>query len=114
YERKQQHEKAIDDLNEALEINPRYAEAFEARARNYLRLQRVDLALRDADRAVSLKPIEVGFMLTRARIFEAVGRNADALADYRRVLDIKPSTPAAIDGLRRLGVSPSSALALPR
>ena len=109
-----QHDKAVADLSQAIEINPRYAQAFGARARSYLKLQQAELALPDADRAVSLEPIETGFMVTRGLAYESLGRTADAIADYRRVLALKPSMQAAIDGLRRLGVSPSSAVASPR
>ena len=53
-------------------------------------------------------------LVTRAQINEALGRSADAIADYRRVLATQPGLSAAVEGLRRLGVSPSSALAQPR
>jgi hypothetical protein len=52
-------------------------------------------------------------LLTRGQVLEALGRTAEAIADYRRVLTTRP-LQAAIDGLRRLGVSPSSGLASPR
>ena len=47
-------------------------------------------------------------------IYEALGRTQDAIADYRRVLAADPSMKGAIDGLRRLGVSPSDRAASPR
>jgi tetratricopeptide (TPR) repeat protein len=106
YERRELYDPAIADLSRAVEINPRHGSALNARARIYLRTDQGMLALGDAERAVSLDPFDEEFRDTRAHVYEALGRIREATADYRRMLSGNPSLKSAIDGLRRLGVSP--------
>jgi tetratricopeptide (TPR) repeat protein len=106
YERTEQYDQAIADFSKAVAINPRYGGALDARARVYLKTDQRMLALRDAERAVSLDPFGEEFLDTRAHVYEALGRAQEAIADYRRMLSSNPSMKSAIDGLRRLDVSP--------
>jgi tetratricopeptide (TPR) repeat protein len=108
YERRERYDLAIADFSKTVEINPRQDEAFDARARIYLKTDQPTLALRDADRAVSIDRFNAKFLSTRARVYEALGRVQNAIADYQRVLSHDPSVKPAIDGLKRLGVSPSA------
>lgn len=114
YESREQHDPAIADFSTVVGINPRHGGAFDARARIYLRTYQHLLALRDAERAVSLDPVREEFLDTRAHVYEALGRTQEAIADYRRLLSGNASMTSAIDGLKRLNVSPSALNAPPK
>ncbi|MEW6264366.1 MAG: tetratricopeptide repeat protein [Thermodesulfobacteriota bacterium] len=49
-------DKALDDYNAALNLNPQYAEAYFERAGAYAKKNRVKEALADANKAVDLEP----------------------------------------------------------
>jgi tetratricopeptide (TPR) repeat protein len=108
YESREQYDQAIADFTKTVEINPRHGAAFDARARIYLKTDQPMLALRDAERAVSLDRFNAEFLHTRAQVYEVLGRAKDAIADYQRVLSDDPSMQSAVNGLKRLGVSPSA------
>lgn len=101
-------DQAIADFSKAVELNPRNGRAFAARARVYLKTGRYAPALRDAERAVSLDPYDEASREARAHAYEALGHIREAVADYRRLLSGNPSMKSALDGLRRLGASPSA------
>jgi tetratricopeptide (TPR) repeat protein len=108
YDSSEQYDQAITDFSKAVEINPRYGGGFDMRARIYLKTDQPTLALRDAERAVSLDPFDEKFLDTRAHVHEALGHAQEAIADYRRVLSSNPLVKSAIEGLERLGASPTS------
>ena len=49
-------QQAIEDLNQAITLNPKYAEAYNNRGYVYMRLQNYESALNDLNRAIELRP----------------------------------------------------------
>jgi len=86
---------AIDDLNRALDLDPRRGEAHALRAAAYRRVEALDLALEDADRAVELAPRFPEAWLERGILKRLAGDNAGARRDWREVLLLEPDGSAA-------------------
>lgn len=97
---------AIDDLTEALKLDPRSAEAANNRA--WIRFKAGDptRALTDADLAVRLDSTLAYVWDTRGNINEALGKKDAAIRDYRKALSIDSGYQASAEALQRLGASP--------
>ncbi len=85
---------AIDDLNKALELEPRYAIALAFRAAAYRYVGSLDLATDDAEQAVRLAPTLAEGWLERGILNRIKGNDAGARADWLRVLIIDADGPA--------------------
>lgn len=91
---------AIDDLNRALEIDPKNVEALVFRASAYRYVGGADaleLALADATHALALSPNSVPGLLERGNIRRLRGDNAGAQADWQRIIALAPTSEAAKD-----------------
>lgn len=89
---------AIDDLNRALEADPKNVDALVFRASAYRHVGGTDaleLAQADADRALVLSPNSVPGLLERGNIRRLRGDNAGAKADWQRVIALAPQSEAA-------------------
>jgi len=89
---------AIDDLNRALEADPKNVDALVFRASAYRHVGGTDaleLAQADADRALVLSPNSVPGLLERGNIRRLRGDNAGAKADWQRVIVLAPQSEAA-------------------
>jgi tetratricopeptide (TPR) repeat protein len=105
YMKKGAYDAAIADYTRAIAINPDFS-IYNNRAWTH-HLEGDDSGgLADADEAVKLAPKNPFCLGTRAAIYETLGRRDDAIADYRAAFALDPKDPEAIDGLKRLGVSP--------
>ncbi len=81
---------AIDDLNRALEIQPRYGIALALRASAYRFVDSLDLAMHDAEEAVRAAPALPEAYLERGILRRLRGNLAGARADWLRVLVLEP------------------------
>lgn len=86
---------AIDDLNRAIELDPRRAEAYVFRATAYRYVDAPDLALQDAEAALALKPGLLEALVERGILRRLAGNAAGARADWISVLQRSPESPAA-------------------
>lgn len=77
---------AIDDLNRAIDLEPRYGMAYAFRAAAYRYVDSLDLARDDAERAVRLAPDLPEGWLERGILRRLAGDAAGARADWLRVL----------------------------
>jgi tetratricopeptide (TPR) repeat protein len=77
---------AIRDLNQAIEINPKYAEAYNNRAFINMRLKRYDRVLSDLNKAIELRPNYPHALMNRGDLYKHLGDKAKAIADYDRVI----------------------------
>lgn len=85
---------AIDDLNKAIELEPRYGIAFAFRAAAYRFVDSLDLALDDAEQAVRLSPDLPESWLERGILRRLKGDPVGARADWLRVLTLDPDGAA--------------------
>src|ERR1700736_1449315 len=70
YANDQRFQDALNDLNEAIKINPRDARAYEQRAAVEMRINDYDKALADYGEAVKTDPGEIRYHLYRGYIYE--------------------------------------------
>ena len=85
---------ALDDLNRALELDPRRAEAFVFRATAYRYVDAFDLAFQDVESALALKPGFPEALVERGALRRLSGNDAGARADWISVLQRAPESAA--------------------
>jgi tetratricopeptide (TPR) repeat protein len=56
-----QFEKAIQDYNQAIELDPKYTHAFNNRGTAYIKLKQFEKAIQDYNQAIELDPELDGF-----------------------------------------------------
>lgn len=86
---------AIDDLNRAIELDSRRAEAYVFRATAYRYVDASDLAMEDIEAALALKPGLSEALVERGILRRLAGNDAGARADWIAVLQRTPESPAA-------------------
>ncbi|MGE0715511.1 MAG: tetratricopeptide repeat protein [Alphaproteobacteria bacterium] len=90
---------AIDDLNRAIELAPRRADALVLRATAYRYVDSLELAEEDLTRALTLDPRSVDALLERGILRRLRNDVAGARRDWMEVLRLQPEGAAA-DGAR--------------
>jgi tetratricopeptide (TPR) repeat protein len=85
YEKKNDYDKAIANLDLAIGLNPR-ASYIAQRASAYERKGVYDKALADYDRIIQLLPGNTMYMVERAMAYERRGDYEKAFADYHRIV----------------------------
>jgi tetratricopeptide (TPR) repeat protein len=84
-----QHQKAIEDFSEALDITPDDQGIYERRAYAEMRLNDYDRALADYNELIKRKPNEARYYLLRSYIYEVKGDAAAAIGDCDKVLQMQ-------------------------
>src|SRR5712691_2401487 len=102
YANDQRFQDALNDLGEAIRINPRDARTFEQRAAVEMRINDYDKALADYDVATKLNPGEIKYHLYRGYIYELRGDLQNAMADTDAALKINPKSKEAVERKQRL------------
>jgi tetratricopeptide (TPR) repeat protein len=97
---------AIADYSKAVELDPKFAPAYNARAWTYFKAAKAAQGLPDVEKSLQLLPDDPGALDTRGHIFEALGRREEAIADFRLALAKAPDLQGSKDALKRLGASP--------
>ena len=98
---------AIDDLNRAIELDPKRAESRVFRATAYRYVDAPDLAAEDIEAALALKPGLPEALVERGILRRLTGNDAGARSDWISVLQRVPESPAADaarDNLAKLDV----------
>ncbi len=96
------HEAAISAFDEAVSLQPDFAEAWNKRATaNYL-LGRFDASIIDIHKTLSLEPRHFGALSGLALINLALGREREALKVFEAALDLYPFLPGARVHIRDL------------
>jgi len=88
--RKRDFDAAIADENEAIEINPKLANAYMRRGAAYGDQGDIDRALADADKAIEIDPENMRAYSNRGLFRERKGDIAGAIADATRAIEIDP------------------------
>jgi tetratricopeptide (TPR) repeat protein len=91
---------AVEDLSNALEINPQAADLYEQRALMRLMLrQDTALILKDLDAAIAYGVKLERIYTLRASIKRQMGDNEGAISDYQAVIGLRPDYASAHVGL---------------
>jgi len=88
-------EKALEDLDAALKLDPRFADALHERAYTLGELARFDAALRDLDRELEIRPAAARVYRERTYARLAAADFAGAYADAVRASELEPENADA-------------------
>ena len=107
YGRLGQLEKAAQDYEEAIRLDPKFTEAYFNRGLNYRELGQIDKAMADYSEAIKLNPRFAPAYISRAASFARRGEFAKANADYDGAFrnidqveaDIRPRVWTTVPGL---------------
>ena len=91
-------EAAINSFNEAIRLNPNYAQAYGNRGIAYSRLQQYDKALADYNQFIRFNPNSAVAYYNRATLYDKLGDSQKAIADYAQAIRLNPNFTQAISG----------------
>ncbi len=94
------------DYTAALELNPKYVEAYNNRANAYLLLGQFDRALLDYDTAIKLDPRNARIYGNRGVVKLRQGNAAGAKNDFKKSIELDPSLKEKIEPLLREATNP--------
>jgi len=90
YERQKIYDKAIEEYNKALELDPKYGLALNELAYAYVRMGDYEKALEYFKRQVLVSPGDANPLDSLASCYFIMGRLDEAVAAYKEALEIKP------------------------
>jgi tetratricopeptide (TPR) repeat protein len=96
------YEKALPQLDRALELNPKYPDLHNFRGVALCELDRIDEAIASFRQSAALNPDYVVPRLNLAFAMLRAGRYKEAEVELESILDVDPSEPAAIAQLEEL------------
>jgi tetratricopeptide (TPR) repeat protein len=94
--RKRAFERAIEDFNKVLVLEPNNVQALVRRGDTYSQLGETARALADLDRAISLAPQSTLAYFYRGLVHSRMNMNVAALADYNAALERNPRNVEAL------------------
>ena len=83
-------QKAMDDFNAALQIEPDYPLALSNRGCIEIDFGNIDAAIADCSKAIQDDPILADAWNNRGNAYNRVGRTTEAVADYNQAIQLKP------------------------
>ncbi len=86
---------ALRELDQAIALNPGYAEAYSYRGNLYSAANRYAEALRDYDQAIALKPDYAEACINRGNLLASAGHYAQAIPDYDQAIALRPDSAEA-------------------
>jgi tetratricopeptide (TPR) repeat protein len=89
-------ERAIQDYDQAIKLDPNDVEAFFRRGIAHGRRREFDSAIADFDRAIKLKPDHVGALYSRGLTYSNKGQWERAIQDYDQAIKLSPDNVMAI------------------
>lgn len=96
-------DKALDDCNESLKLNPRVSAVLDSRGMVYLRLGQIRRAIKDYDTALRLQPKNAWSLYGRGLAELREGKKARGDADLKASAALAPALPALA---KRIGLVP--------
>jgi tetratricopeptide (TPR) repeat protein len=96
------YQHAISHFNKALQINPKFSEAYNQRAIAHYLLQRYDASILDCEKAVELMPIHFGAWAGLGHCEAQKGNFCRAADCYQRALSINPHMSQIREAIEQL------------
>jgi tetratricopeptide (TPR) repeat protein len=93
---------AIDHFSRALEIDPKFAEAYNQRAIAHYLLEEFDESIEDCRRTVELMPCHFGAWAGMGHGHAHEGRLGPALEAYRKALSINPHLECLVEACEEI------------
>ena len=88
YGKKKEYDRAIADYNQALQLNPKYAKAFNNRGLAYYYKKEYDRAIAYFNQALLLNPKSAEAFYNRGIAYELKGDKVKAIESYRQALAV--------------------------
>ena len=96
--------RSMQDLNQALLLDPDYASAYYNRAITHQDLGDLEAAISDYSEVLRLIPESVTALFFRGVTYEKLGDRGSAVRDYRRAYELAPEDPLVNAKLTELGL----------
>ncbi len=90
YIRTHEYDRAIQDLDQAIRRDPKYAPAFQSRGTAYSIKGQNDRAIRDFNDAIRLDPKSATSFYARGGVYNAQGQYDHAIQDFDQAIRLKP------------------------
>jgi len=107
FERKKEHEKAIECFDKALEIEPENAYSWDAKGWQLYELGRSEEAIQCYNKAIEIKPKAPKFWNNKGVILDDLEKTEEALRCYEKAIEVRSNYSVAWcnkgDSLNRLG-----------
>lgn len=81
-------DEALTLFNQAIDENPKNAQAYHGRGETYVLLRKPEVALDDFDKAVYFSGNSSVFHVSRAMVYTSLQKNEKALKDYQRAIEL--------------------------
>ena len=91
YGAKGDSEHALADLNQAIQLNPKYAGAYAERAARYMQSKDYQAALRDLAMAIKLEPNQATPWAYQGDALYATGQEQQAIASFEQAIKLDPN-----------------------
>jgi tetratricopeptide (TPR) repeat protein len=91
----EQHRRAITDYDEAIRIDPTFAQAYYNRGNSYSALGQHERAITDYDEAIRVDPTFAQAYTNRGRSYSALGQHERAITDYDETIRVDPNDAVA-------------------
>ncbi len=101
YFRMQEYDRAVQDFDEAIRLDPSFLNAFFQRGDVYLAKQDYDRAIQDYDEVIRLDPSDAEAFRYRGDAYLAKEDYDRAIQDYDEVLRLDPSDTTAVEARAR-------------
>ena len=95
-------EKAFEDFNRAVDIDPTRPDAYVGRANTLSTMGRYEEALPDYNRAIEIDPELANAYANRGSAHSQTGQYEKAIADYEKALELDPEIDDAPGFIKRL------------
>jgi tetratricopeptide (TPR) repeat protein len=102
YGRKRQYDRAIQDFDQAIRLNPNNAIAFSNRGAAYASKGQYDRAIQDFDQAIRLNPNNADAFSNRGAAYGRKGQPDRAIQDFDQAIRLNPNNA---DALRNRGLA---------
>jgi tetratricopeptide (TPR) repeat protein len=93
-----QNDRALQDYNQAIRLNPGFADAFNSRCYLYVLTNRLQDALKDCNESLRLNPKNQYAYDSRGFAYLKLGMLDASIADYNAALNIEPGRPYSMFG----------------
>ncbi|MBI2713815.1 MAG: tetratricopeptide repeat protein [Rhizobiales bacterium] len=97
YNDKGQTDRAIQDYDQAIRLNPNYANAFYNRGNAYDDKGQTDRAIQDYDQAIKLNPNHANAFNNRGLAYKNKGQTDRAIQDFDQAIRLNPNFTLAIN-----------------